>query len=66
MRSYAMFTERGDNAVNAIVLQAALFGKQPHEVYEDLRQLSRNDGFGEASDTAVRECVFGALGFYGE
>ena len=66
MRSYAMFTERGDNAVNAIVLQAALFGKKPNEVYEDLRQLSRNDGFGEASDTAVRECVFDALGFCGE
>ena len=64
--TYAMFTEKGNNAVNAIVLQAALFGKKPNEVYEDLRQLSRNDGFGEACDTAVRECVFDALGFYGE
>ena len=66
MRSYAMFTERGDKAIHSLVLQAALFGKSSTEVERDLDTLSDVEGYEEATDTAVRECVFDALGFYGE
>ena len=61
-----MFTERGDKAIHSLVLQAALFGKSSTEVEHDLDTLSNVEGYEEATDTAVRECVFDALGFYGE
>jgi len=64
---YAMFTKKGNEKVAAIVSAAQALTK-----FEDvervwnwteiqLHDLSQRNGFGEATDTAVREAVYDAV-----
>jgi len=64
---YAMFTKQGNEKVAAIVSAAQALAK-----FEDvervwnwteiqLHDLSQHNGFGEATDTAVREAVYDAV-----
>lgn len=63
---YAMYTELGNAAVHAIVTAARANGFTWAETYRALCALSEQAEFGEATDTAVREVVYGALGFHDE
>ena len=62
---YAMFTDFGNDAVHAIVRSAKVLKMDWPQVYAELRSLAERfpEDFGEATDTAVRECVYDALGF---
>ena len=62
---YAMFTDLGDAGVHGVVIAARLNSWTWAQTVNALRQLaeSNEDVFGEAMDTAVRECVYDALGF---
>ena len=65
MSKYAMYTQFGDDAIEAIVRQARVLKLSWPQVYAELVSLARRfpEDFGEATDTAVRECVYDALGF---
>ena len=63
---YAMYTELGNAAVHAVVVAARANGFTWAETYRALCALSEQAEFGEATDTAVREVVYGALGFQDE
>ena len=62
---YAMFTDLGDAGVHGVVIAARLNSWTWAQTVNALRELaeSNEDVFGEAMDTAVRECVYDALGF---
>ena len=62
---YAMFTDFGNDAVDAIVRQARVLKLSWPQVLKELESLAQRfpNDFGEATDTAVRECVYDALGF---
>lgn len=62
---YQMYTEIGNLAIHGIVLQARENQMTWSEVYAALSSLARNypNECGEATDTAVRECVYDALQF---
>ena len=62
---YAMFTEFGNDAVAAIVRSARVLKLSWPQVYAELESLAHRfpEDFGEATDTAVRERVYSALGF---
>ena len=66
VRDYAMYTELGNAGVAAVVETARVNNMTWGQVLKALRALaeSNEDVFGEATDTAVRECVYDALGFY--
>lgn len=64
--NYGMYTELGNTLVDCIVNKArrdCLSQKQVYGLLCDLADLSY-DRFGEATDTAVREAVYSACGFY--
>ena len=63
--SYAMYTQFGDDAIEAIVRQAKVLKMTWPQVLQELQSLAERfpEDFGEATDTAVRECVYAALGF---
>lgn len=63
--SYAMYTQFGDDAIEAIVRQAKVLNLTWPQVLQELRDLAKRfpEDFGEATDTAVRECVYIKLGF---
>ena len=65
MSKYAMYTEFGDDAVEAIVRTAKVLNLDWPQVLAELRSLAERfpEDFGEATDTSVRECVYNALGF---
>ena len=63
---YAMFTDLGNAAVHAIVVAARANQMTWAETYRALCQLSKQREFGEATDTAVREMVYCALGIENE
>jgi hypothetical protein len=65
MARYAMYTGFGNDAVDAIVRQAKVLNLDWPQVLAELRSLANRfpEDFGEATDTAVRECVYDALGF---
>ena len=63
IKDYAMFTELGNAAVHAVVVSARENNMNWPETYRALCALSEQAEFGEATDTAVRECVYSALGF---
>jgi len=63
VRDYAMFSELGNAAVHAVVIAAEAGNLSWKQVYNALCRLSQEEVFGEATDTAVRECVYYALGF---
>jgi hypothetical protein len=60
-----MFTDAGDDAVDAIVRTARILKLSWPQVEDELRDLARRfpEDFGEATDTAVRESVYVTLGF---
>ena len=62
---YAMFTDLGDAGVHAVVTVARAQQLTWAQTLNALRELAESnpDVFGEAMDTAVRECVYDALGF---
>jgi hypothetical protein len=60
---YAMFSDLGNAAVHAIVERARADQLTWAQTYRALRALAEQDEFGEATDTAVRECVYSTLGF---
>ena len=64
VEDYAMFTELGNAAVHAVVTTARENNMTWSQVLRALRALAEQKEFGEAMDTAVREVVFDALGFY--
>ena len=63
VQDYAMFTELGNAAVQAVVVSARENKLTWPETYRALCALGEQAEFGEATDTAVRECVYSALGF---
>lgn len=65
MSKYAMYTEFGDDAVDAIVRSAKILKMDWPIVLQELQSLADRfpEDFGEATDTAVRECVYNKLGF---
>lgn len=65
MADYAMFSDFGNDAVDAIVRQARILNMTWDQVYDELYSLAERfpKDFGEATDTAVREAVYIALGF---
>ena len=66
VRDYAMYTELGNTAVHAIVVSARANQLTWAQTYRALCSLSEQEEFGEATDTAVREVVYHALGFRDE
>jgi hypothetical protein len=60
---FAMYTPEGDIAIQALVNVARAAKLTWPETYALLEELSQNAKYGEATDTAVRECVYDALGF---
>ena len=63
VQDYGMFSELGNAAVHAVVVSARANQLTWPQTYRALRALSEQKEFGEAMDTAVRECVYSALGF---
>lgn len=65
MTHYSMFTEFGDDAVDAIVRSARILKLNWPQVLQELQSLADRfpEDFGEATDTEVRECVYHALRF---
>ena len=61
VRDWAMFSENGNYLVDAIVWVTEREGSGWRGAYAKLRALAEMDGFGEATDTAVRELVFSAV-----
>jgi hypothetical protein len=62
---YAMYTDFGNDAVDAIVRHARVLKLSWPQVLRELESLAERfpSDFGEATDTAVREMVYDALGF---
>lgn len=58
---YAMFTDEGNKRVHQIVEFAMGKLMTFDQTVGLLEQLSRKAGFEEATDTAVRECVYVAM-----
>jgi hypothetical protein len=63
MSDYAMFSDAGDAAVQDIVGLAKRQGLSWKITYGLLMALSEDERFSEATDTAVRECVYDACGY---
>lgn len=61
MKNYAMFTDEGNALIRGVILTAKAAGLEWDQVNEILYDISTLDGFEEASDTEVRECVYTEL-----
>ena len=61
---FGMFTHAGESAVYGIIVAAEANNLTPDQVLAALERLAKQPDFSEATDTAVREAVFEALGFY--
>ena len=59
----SMYTRDGDVAVQAVVNVAKAGNLTWPETYALLVRLSQEEKYAEATDTAVRECVYIKLGF---
>jgi hypothetical protein len=59
---YQMFTDAGNEAVGGIVYESVKQGLSWGETYAMLQQLAQRPGYGEATDTAVRDMVYEAIG----
>ena len=64
VKDFGMFTDIGNEEVATIVEHAKANRLTWSETYKLLSRLSEVPAYGEATDTAVRECVYDALGFY--
>lgn len=56
--TYGMFSDFGNDAVEAIVRRAKILNVSWAVVEKDLYELSKREEFAEATDTAVREAVY--------
>lgn len=63
MTDYGMFTDFGNDAVDAIVRRARILKMSWAAVERDLLELSSQEEFAEAADTAVREAAYIELGY---
>ena len=63
VKDYGMYTELGNAAVHALVVSARENKLTWPQTYRALCALGEQAEFGEATDTAVREYVYSALGF---
>jgi hypothetical protein len=63
VKDYGMFTDLGNAAVHALVVSARENKLTWPQTYRALCALGEQKEFGEATDTAVRECVYSALNF---
>ena len=61
--SYSMYTKKGDAAIASLVEKAKKHNYTWKETYDALVELSKKKGTEEATDTAVREVVYDALGY---
>ena len=69
MPSYSMYSPEGDMAVHKIVQEAIKLPVAEDRwpaAYRALKQLAKTEGYGEATDTAVRECVYHKVGGIGD
>jgi hypothetical protein len=62
--NYGMFSEEGNLAVADLVTFSKIHNLQDTVVLAMMNALSKDDRFGEATDTEVRETVGVELGFY--
>lgn len=58
---YGMNTDIGNNAIHSILLDALENKMHWSQVRDILVELSKKDGFEEATDTAVRERIYNKL-----
>lgn len=58
MKSYGMFTDAGNALIHGVILTAKAAELDWDQVNDLLYDIGTLDGFEEASDTAVRECVY--------
>ena len=63
MNSYAMYTDAGNSAVEAIVKLAIAQNLSWSVTDKLLKALAQDERFSEATDTAVRETVYTACEF---
>ena len=63
MKTYAMFTKKGDSVVAKIVSAAKVAGLAWTTVDAMLTELAKDARYSEATDTAVREAVYIELGY---
>jgi hypothetical protein len=66
VREFGMFSDEGNQAVADVVEFATKLSMDWPGVYGLLQQLSKQEQFGEATDTVVREYVYDAMGFTSE
>jgi len=64
IKDYGMFTDAGTIVVGSIVAGAKAANLTWGQVYDMLHTISKIDAYGEATDTAVREVVYDAIGAY--
>lgn len=62
MSKYGMFTDEGNSMIKDFIEFARKYQLSDQAINDCLWGISETKGFGEASDTEVRERVFGALG----
>ena len=60
--NFEMFTEQGNRLVAQIVKNAIAKQLDWSEVIVQLRELAKHNAYGEATDSAVREVVYWAIG----
>jgi len=58
---YGMFSDRGNRVIDGVVISAKELGWSFEYVLELLGDIATVEGFEEATDTAVKECVYEAL-----
>jgi hypothetical protein len=62
--SYGMFTSEGDRLVADLVDFAKAFQLSDTAVLAMMNAISKDESYGEITDTAVRECIGEELGWY--
>ena len=61
---YGMFTEAGNELVEALVEFAKTFQLSDTAVLSMMNAIAKDECFAEITDTEVRECIGCALGWY--
>jgi hypothetical protein len=61
---YSMFSEEGNLVVADLVLFSRLHNLPYDVVMAMMSAISKDERFGEITDTAVRECIGAELGWY--
>ena len=61
MQNFGMFTDAGNAMIRGVVMTAKSAGLDWDQVLEIIMDIGTLDGFEEANDTSVRECVYMAL-----